>query len=163
MKPGNKYTMKHLFYSIVLVTALYGCKSRQTVNPFVGGVPKFDNSGQLVNAHGTCMVEDGGRYYLFGEYKSDTANVFTGFSCYSSADFVNWQFERIVLPQQKDGLLRPDRVGERVKVIRCSATGEYVMYMHCDDVGYNDPHIGYATCKTVNGDYEFQGVLLYEG
>jgi hypothetical protein len=75
----------------------------------------------------------------------------------------NWRFERIVLPQQKDGLLGPNRVGERVKVMRCPATGEYVMYMHCDDTSYYDPHIGYATCQTINGDYEFQGALLYNG
>jgi hypothetical protein len=76
---------------------------------------------------------------------------------------VNWQCERIVLPQQKDGLLGPNRGGERVKVMRCPATGEYVMYMHCDDTGYYDPHIGYATSKTINGNYEFQGALFYEG
>jgi hypothetical protein len=127
------------------------------------GIPWFDNNGNVVNAHGACMVEEDGRYYLFGEYKSDTANVFTGFSCYSSTDLANWTFERIVLPQQKDGLLGPNRIGERVKVMRCPATGEFVMYMHCDDTGYYDPHIGYATCKTINGDYEFQGALLYEG
>ncbi|MDR1199536.1 MAG: family 43 glycosylhydrolase, partial [Prevotellaceae bacterium] len=155
--------MKHLFFPIIFLIALYGCKSQQPGNNIISGISWFDNNGNAVNAHGACIVEENGRYYLFGEYKSDTANVFTGFSCYSSTDLVNWQFERIVLPQQKDGLLGPNRVGERVKVMRCPATGEYVMYMHCDDSDYNDPHIGYATCNTVNGDYEFQGALLYAG
>lgn len=123
----------------------------------------FDQNNKEVNAHGSCIVQEGDKYYLFGEYKSDTANVFTGFSCYSSADLMNWKFEKIVLPRQKDGLLGPNRIGERVKVMKCPTTGEFVMYMHTDDRKYNDPHIGYATCKTINGDYQFQGALLHEG
>ena len=127
------------------------------------GIPWFDDQGHIVNAHGACIVEDGGRYYLFGEYKSDKSNAFPGFSCYSSDDLVNWKFERIVLPVQSDGILGPDRVGERVKVMKCPSTGEYVMYMHADDLGYMDPYIGYATCSTINGEYKLQGPLLYEG
>lgn len=127
------------------------------------GIPWFDNQGNIVNAHGACIVEDNGRYYLFGEYKSDKSNAFPGFSCYSSDDLVNWKFERIVLPVQPDGILGPNRVGERVKVMKCPSTGEYVMYMHADDMGYKDPYIGYATCSTINGEYKLQGPLLHDG
>ena len=127
------------------------------------GIPWFDNQGNIVNAHGACIVEDNGRYYLFGEYKSDKSNAFPGFSCYSSDDLVNWKFERVVLPVQPDGILGPNRVGERVKVMKCPSTGEYVMYMHADDMGYKDPYIGYATCSTINGEYKLQGPLLHDG
>lgn len=111
----------------------------------VNGIPWFDNNGNIVNAHGACIVEESGKYYLFGEWKSDETNAFPGFSCYSSDDLVNWKFENVVLRVQKDGILGPNRVGERVKVMKCPSTGEYVMYMHADDMGYKDPHIGYAT------------------
>lgn len=121
------------------------------------GIPWFDDQGKIVNAHGACIVEDAGRYYLFGEYRSDETNSFVGFSCYSSDDLSNWKFERIVLPIQKEGLLGPNRIGERVKVMKCPSTGEYVMYMHTDDTKYCDPCIGYATSKTINGEYIFQG------
>lgn len=127
------------------------------------GIPWFDDRGNIVNAHGACIVEDGGRYYLFGEWKSDESNAFPGFSCYSSDDLVNWKFENVVLKVQPDGILGPDRVGERVKVMKCPKTGEYVMLMHADDMGYKDPYIGVATCKTIDGDYELQGPLLYQG
>ena len=33
------------------------------------GIPWFDDQGKIVNAHGACIVEDAGRYYLFGEYR----------------------------------------------------------------------------------------------
>ena len=37
------------------------------------------------------------------------------------------------------------------------------MYMHTDDLGYMDPRVGYAVCKTINGEYEFRGELLHDG
>lgn len=159
--------MKLLSYlSLFAVLLIIGCSAVTVQSPdklVRNGIPWFDDQGNIVNAHGACIVEEGGRYYLFGEWKSDESNAFPGFSCYSSDDLVNWKFENVVLPMQKDGILGPNRVGERVKVMKCPSTGEFVMYMHADDMGYFDPHIGYATCKTIAGDYEFHGPLLYNG
>ncbi len=146
--------------SCLLAEALIG---QERYNAIHSGVAWFDQNNQEVNAHGACIVEEAGKYYLFGEYKTDSANMFIGFSCYSSIDLMNWEFEKIVLPRQADGLLGPNRVGERVKVMKCPKTDEFVMYMHTDDRKYNDPHIGYATCKTIAGEYEFQGALQFEG
>ena len=147
------------FVSLSAVSQEQG-KRYESIN---SGIAWFDQNNKEVNAHGACIVRDGDKYYLFGEYKSDTSNAFTGFGCYSSSDLVNWTFENVVLPVQPDGLLSPNRVGERVKVMKCPSTGEYIMYMHCDDMKYNDPHVGYATCKTISGNYEFRGDLLYDG
>ena len=139
------------------------CTTLSAQNIVRNGIPWFDDQGNIVNAHGACIVEEDGRYYLFGEWKSDESNAFPGFSCYSSDNLVDWKFEKVVLPMQKDGILGPDRVGERVKVMKCPSTGEFVMFMHADNMGYKDPHVGYATCKTIAGDYEFQGPLLFQG
>ncbi|NDW18810.1 glycosyl hydrolase family 43 [Dysgonomonas sp. 216] len=135
-------------------------RKNQSIN---SGVAWFDQNNKEVNAHGVCVIKEGDLFYLFGEHKSDTSNAFTGFACYSSPDLVNWKFENVVLPTQNEGLLGPNRVGERPKVMKCPSTGEFVMYMHCDDMGYRDPHVGYATSKTINGNYQFQGDLLHEG
>ena len=129
----------------------------------VNGIPWYDNNDNIVNAHGACIVEENGRYYLFGEWKSDKSNAFPGFACYSSSDLVNWKFENVVLKVQQDGILGPNRVGERVKVMKCPKTGEYIMLMHADDMNYRDPYIGLATCKTIAGDYQLKGPLLYNG
>lgn len=129
----------------------------------VNGVPWYDDRGLPVNAHGACLVEDAGRYYLFGEYKTDDENRFVGFSCYSSPDLVTWTFERLVLPPQEAGLLGPDRIGERIKVMRRPSTGTYVMYMHTDNLGYTDPCIAVGTCDTVAGEYTLQGPLMLDG
>lgn len=157
--------IKHT-YLLAIFFCTMACVSNPVQNSdkiIRNGVPWFDDRGNIVNAHGACVLEENGRYYLFGEWKSDESNAFPGFSCYSSEDLVNWKFENVVLPMQEDGILGPNRVGERVKVMKCPLTGEFVMYMHADDMGYKDPHIGYATCNTIAGDYEFKGPLLYEG
>lgn len=134
-----------------------------TGDAIFNGIPRYDEDGNIVNAHGACIVEEDGIYYLFGEWKSDQTNAFPGFSCYSSSDLVHWKFERVVLGVQESGILGPNRVGERVKVMKCPKTGEYVMYMHSDAMNYKDPQIGYATSRTINGEYTFQGPLLFEG
>ncbi len=155
------------FLSSLCLLLLFCCagiaQHKTPSSPIYNGVPWFNTNGDIVNAHGACIVEDGGKYYLFGEYKTDSVNMFIGFSCYSSTDLVNWTFERLALPQQKDGSLGPNRVGERVKVMKSPTTGEYVMYMHTDNMQYKDPAVGYATSKAINGEYTFQGPLLYEG
>jgi len=129
----------------------------------VNGVPWYDQRDSIVSAHGANIIYDNGRYYMFGEFKTDSANVFKGFSCYSSADLVNWTFERIALKPQADGMIGPGRVGERPKVLKCPLTGEYIMVMHSDNLRYKDPCTAYATSKTVNGEYIFRGPLLYRG
>ena len=153
--------MKKIVTIIVglVISVSFALKAQTIFN----GVPWFDQNGNIVNAHGACIVEEDGRYWLFGEYKSDESNAFPGFGCYSSIDLVNWRFERIVLPVQKDGILGPNRVGERVKVMKCPKTGEYIMLMHADNLKYNDPHIGIAVCDKIDGDYRLLGTIEYNG
>lgn len=136
---------------------------KNKINAINSGIPWFDNNGNVVSAHGANIVKDNGIYYFFGEYKSDDTINFTGFSCYSSTDLYNWKFEKIVLPVQESGKLGPNRIGERPKVMKCPKTGEYIMYMHTDDLKYKDQAVGYATSKTIDGVYTFQGPVLFNG
>jgi hypothetical protein len=127
------------------------------------GVPWYDQNGNTVSAHGANIVKEKGKYYLFGERHDDSTNAFVGYNCYSSTDLYNWKFERIALPQQPSGKQGPNRVGERCKVMKCPSTGEYIMYMHVDTLGYTDQFVGYATAKNITGPYTFQGPLLFNG
>lgn len=171
MYNDRKYSKVKSFYMLKIkrglllcIIGFLGCTNSIGNNNIIhNGIPWFDDQGNIVNAHGACIVEDNGRYYLFGEYKSNGVNAFFGFSCYSSDDLCNWKFERLVLRVQPEGILGPNRIGERVKVMKCPTTGEFVMYMHCDDMKYMDPHIGYATCSTIDGEYTFHGPLLHDG
>lgn len=129
----------------------------------VSGIPWYDQRDSIVSAHGANIIYDSGLYYMFGEFKTDSVNAFKGFSCYSSPDLVNWTFERIAFKTQPEGRMGPGRVGERPKVLKCPSTGQYVMIMHSDDIRYKDPCTVYATSPTINGEYEYQGPLLYKG
>ncbi len=158
--------------SVVLCSALRANASvsgtaaaiqKNSITAIHSGIPWYDDRGNTVSTRGAGLVKEGGRYYLFGEFKRDHGNAFAGFSCYSSLDLANWKFESIALPVQPDGPLGPDRVGERPKVMKCPATGEFVMYMHTDDAAYKDQAVGYATSPTINGPYTFRGPLLFDG
>ena len=127
------------------------------------GTPWFDQNGKIVSAHGANIIKDNGKFYLFGEAHSDSSNAFEGFNCYSSNDLYNWKFERIALPAQKSGKLGPNRVGERVKVMKCPKTKEFVMFMHADTLTYKDQFVGYAVSKNITGPYQFKGPLLFNG
>lgn len=155
--------MRHFILS--LLSLLLAINTSAQNDPFkssiTNGVPWFDNLGKPVNAHGACIIEENGTFYLFGEWKSDTTNAFPGFACYSSKDLINWTFEQVALPLQNDGLLGPNRVGERPKVMRCPKTGEYIMLAHTDDLRYKDPQVGLAVAKNITGPYTFIGPLLY--
>jgi len=131
--------------------------------PVVSGVAWFDDAGSPVNAHAGCIVREGDRFFLFGEYKTDDRNAFAGFSCYSSPDLATWAFEGLALPPQPDGLLGPDRIGERPAVMRCPSTGRYVMFLHADDLGYTDPHIAFAVADALTGPYVLGGPVMFEG
>ncbi len=130
--------------------------------PLSTGIIFTDDQGNRVNAHGGGIIKEGDSYYMHGEYflSTSTDNNFNGFSMYSSKDLATWKWEKMILPQQSSGLLGPDRKGERPHIIKCPATGEFVLYAHAASLDYQtDKEIVYATSATVNGDYTFKGSL----
>lgn len=155
---------RSLLVGALLINCLVLAAQKQgAYNAVHSGVPWFDDKGNVVSAHGANIIKDKGRYFLFGERHTDTSNAFAGFNCYSSSDLYNWKFESIALPLQAGGKLGPNRVGERPKVMKCPSTGEYVMYMHVDTLGYTDQFVGYATSKKISGPYTFHGPLVFNG
>lgn len=145
------------------LVALFNVALAQKQIAIYSGVPWFDNNGNVVSAHGGSIVKEGSKYYFFGEKHTDKSNAFAGFNCYSSTDLYNWKFESLALPLQDTGKLGPNRVGERVKVMKCPRNGEFVMFMHADDINYKDQFVGYATSKNIAGPYTFKGALLFDG
>jgi len=131
------------------------------------GITFKDTDGDLVNAHGGGIIRVCNTFYLHGEYflSSSTENLFNGFSMYSSQDLVTWKKEGnkgIILPQQGSTTeLAPGRKGERPHIIKCPATGEFVLYAHAADSTYQkDKEVVYATSPTVNAVYSYKGALL---
>ena len=130
--------------------------------PSPPGISLKDTSGALVNAHGGGIIKVCDTFYLHGEYflSTTTDNNFNGFSMYSSKNLSTWKNEGIILPQQPSGQLGPNRKGERPHIIKCPATGEFVLLAHAADTTYQvDKEVVYATSPTVNGQYAFKGSL----
>lgn len=164
MNSSRKTISKYFLVCFLLITTITSFSQKQNgYNAIYSGVPWFDDKGNVVSAHGANIIKDNGHYYLFGERHTDTSNTFEGFNCYSATDLYNWKFESVALPLQSSGKLGPNRVGERPKVMKCPSTGEYIMYMHVDTLGYVDQFVGYATSKSITGPYTFQGPLLFNG
>lgn len=163
----NSYSQLNImikFSMVILAVALSSLLATAKEHGLIiSGVPWYDQHDSIVSSHGANIIQDNGKYYMFGEFKTDSVNAFKGFSCYSSPDLVNWTFERMAFIPQKDGRMGPNRVGERPKVLKCPSTREYVMIMHSDDMRYKDPCVVYATSNTIDGEYEYQGPLLYKG
>lgn len=156
--------MKPILFAILILSNFISIAQKQKrYNAIYSGIPWFDDKDNTVSAHGANIVKDKDKYYLFGERQSDTSNAFTGFSCYSSTDLYNWKFESIALPVQDSGKLGPNRRGERPKVMKCPATGEYIMYMHVDNLSHTDQFVGYATSNNITGPYRYTGPLLFNG
>lgn len=132
-------------------------------NVIHNGVPWYDQNKNPVNAHAGCLIKAHDKFYLFGEYKTDEVNHFIGFSKYSSGDLSNWTFEGLALPLQSSGILGPNRIGERVKVLQVPNSNRMVMLMHTDDMHYTDPYIGIATTDDISKEFQFQGPLLFNG
>lgn len=157
------HVIRIVFISFILLGGIASSnaqKLRQN-DAIYSGVPWYDDKGNIVSAHGAGMIKVSGSYYLFGEKHADTSNIFTGFNCYSSTDLYNWKFESLALPVQSSGRLGPNTVGERPKVMKCPKTGEFIMYMHSDSIGYKNQCVGYATAKYITGPYQFRGPLLF--
>lgn len=159
----NSHQALLIILSLLLSCSLLQAQKGNSNSAIFSGLPWFDNKGVVVSAHAACIVKDNNRYYLFGERHSDTSNAFAGFHCYSSKDLNHWKFESIALPVQDSGKLGPNRVGERAKVMKSPSTGEYIMYMHVDTLGYKDQFVGYATARKITGPYTFRGPLLFRG
>ena len=121
-----------------------------------------DTAGHVINAHGGCVMEHGGRYWLYGEHKvygtqGNVAHV--GVHCYSSDDLASWRDEGIALAVSGDPKsdIADGCVLERPKVVYCSKTGRFVMYFHLERPGrgYSDGRIGIAVADSPSGPFAF--------
>jgi hypothetical protein len=123
----------------------------------------LDNNGVHINAHGGGMIFHDGKYYWFGEHKTEGeagnfANV--GVHCYSSKDLYNWTDEGIALAVDPEGSgsdIEKGCILERPKVIHNKATGRFVMWFHLEPkgAGYLGAESGVAVSDKITGPYTF--------
>lgn len=128
-----------------------------TITP---GATQTDQNGNQLQMHGLGIIKVGSTYYGFGEDKTGESAANTSFQnipCYSSTDLGSWSFVREALTRQSTGDLGPSRIVERPKVLYNSSSGQYVMYLHIDNLSYSENRVGVATSPSVCGPYTYRG------
>jgi len=149
-----------LLFGILLLAS---CRNGSNNNSFVPGELWPDNNGAHINAHGGGILYNNGRYYWFGEHKTEgnhgnLANI--GVHCYSSSDLYNWTDEGIALPVDAEGSgsdIEKGCILERPKVIYNEKTKKYVMWFHLEPKGrgYKGALSGVAASDKVTGPYTY--------
>lgn len=148
---------------LISMLILCSCVESKKYHSFKPGELWLDDKDIHINVHGGGILYAEGRYYWFGEHKTEgsggnVANV--GVHCYSSKDLYNWKDEGIVLSVDSEGSGSPIEKGcvlERPKVIYNAKTDKYVMWFHLElkGMGYGAAQSGVAISNKVTGPYKF--------
>ncbi len=120
----------------------------------------FDTDGNIINAHGGGVLYYDGKYYWYGEHKSENSNsALVGVTCYSSSDLYNWKFESVALPvsNDKSSPIVKGCIIERPKVIYNAKNKTFVMYFHHElkGRGYEAAYTGIAVSKSPVGPFTY--------
>jgi hypothetical protein len=132
------------------------------------GVPWYDASGGLVNAHGAGFFRVGGNYYMVGEkrtgvnvsaYGTEWETNYVGVECYSSTDLMTWSDQGLALGIGAAGTgIDGTKPVERPKVLYNAATSTYVMYLHeWSNLNNAGGPYGVATSSSPCSGYVYRG------
>ncbi|KAI6795437.1 glycoside hydrolase family 43 protein [Hortaea werneckii] len=140
---------RRLFCSLLLAS---GAASRW----IVPGGRWLDTDGNRVNAHAGNVYYDepSGKYWLYGEYKTEETPEGGGISAYSSPDLVTWEFHGLALDPEEQ-MVSPSEVVQRPKVTYSDISGLYHMWWHADNENYTALLQGFATSPVPEGPYSF--------
>lgn len=162
----NKITILLIFFYCFTGQYLFAQKNIY-IQP---GMEMKDINGELIDAHGGGILYYNNTYYWYGEIKKgETWHVPNsnwennrvnagGISCYSSKDLINWKFENVVLPPEKNDSehdLHFSKVIERPKVIYNKKTRKFVMWMHIDSQDYSYARSGVAISSSPTGLFKY--------
>lgn len=161
-----RFIRQFLYIGIIVgVSFLFSCvaeksEKQQQAKLIYPGELWPDNTGVHINAHGGGVLYHEGRYYWFGEHKSETTSAaLVGVTCYSSDDLVNWIYEGVVLPVSEDpesDIVKGCTI-ERPKVIYNKKTGKFVLWFHLElkGMGYRASRAAVAVSDKVAGPYTY--------
>lgn len=123
-----------------------------------------------INAHGAGFLYESGRFYWYGEFKTEGPagnKAQVGVSCYSSADLLNWKNEGIVLSVSEDPAhdLARGCIIERPKVLFNRRTGTYVLWFHLElkGQGYASARCGVAVADRPTGPFSYRESFRPDG
>ncbi|KAL2753040.1 carbohydrate-binding module family 35 protein [Sodiomyces alcalophilus JCM 7366] len=136
---------------LLTVTAFSSLAAARWIVP---GGRWLDTDGERIRCHagGITVEEETGRFFWFGEYKTEDMPEGGGVSVYSSDDLVTWENHGLALGHE---FVAPDMIIQRPKVMYSKSTEEYHMWWHADDENYSLLLQGLATSPNITGPYSF--------
>ena len=150
--------------SLLLIFAfLFGLAAAgQKSGLFTPGELWPDNKGVHINAHGGGTLFYDGKYYWFGEHKTEGGRgnqAWVGVHCYSSENLYDWEDEGVAfaVSENPESPVTAGCIIERPKVIYNAKTGKFVMWFHLElkGQGYKAAQTGVAIADNPAGPYQF--------
>ena len=129
-----------------MLLLLFTSCAKQPATPIRSGEIWPDDRGIHINAHGGGLLWHDGRYYWYGEHKSEhTSSALVGVNCYSSDNLTDWIYEGVALAvsEQPGSDIEKGCVLERPKVVYNENTHKFVMWFHLELKGQ-----GYAAARS---------------
>lgn len=175
--PFRSSPHSRILFLCVLLCCLLTAKAAPSQSTFRPGLPWLDADGELINAHGFCILHHNGAYYWYGAHKipgktEDEKNE-AGVRCYVSTDLMNWKNAGLVLDASAPGMnpeVRDAYILDRPKVIHHAATNRFILYFKLyppreqgGRSGKDLAYVGVATASTPTGPFEYKGRFLGGG
>ena len=145
---------------ILLSLSVTSCRTVADFGVLCNGEEWTDTNGNPINAHGGGVLYHNGRYYWYGEHKSDlTTAALVGITCYSSKDLRQWEDCGVALSVVDSVGADIERgcVMERPKVIYNEATQKFVMWFHLElkGQGYSAARTAVAVSDSPTGPFRY--------
>ena len=93
---GPRSTFVNMAVNLLATLVFAACASAKWIVP---GARWLDTDGNIFNAHagGLCVDQESGRFYWFGEHKTQGQEEGGGISVYSSDDLATWTSHGLAL------------------------------------------------------------------
>jgi beta-xylosidase len=133
-------------------------------NTIKSGIPWTDENGEIINAHGGCVIFYDGIYYWYGEEKikglSEKEHADGGVHCYASTNLVDWHDQGIVLNLSREDTLSDlsfDCNQDRPKVVYNKTTRKFVLFfkLYLRKKGTSVAYVGVATSDSPSGPFNY--------
>lgn len=146
----------------------------QPVSKISPGKPWHDSKGELINAHGFCVIQHEDTYYWYGAQKipnkTENEKNEAGVSCYTSKDLYNWENKGLmisVFAADAPPELAKAFILDRPKVIHHQKTGKWIMYFKLyppkeegGKSGKDYAYVGVASAPAPLGPFKYHGRFL---
>ena len=127
---------------------------------FRSGEQWLDTEGNPIDAHGGGFLKHGPTYYWYGSSRNALNPPCChdrGINLYTSTDLYNWAYEGLVVRSFNGSSTGNGLDLERPKVIRCTGTGQFVMWVRGTGEGNTPQLLAVATSDSPAGPFTFVG------